>query len=319
MPKFDLTTFGEGGLRLSVPKGRRIETTSQFEVNIAGAEANVAGNLSSLGWNCGWLSSLPDTPLGRRVVNEYRRLGIDLSSVVWEKQGRVSVYYVEYAEPPIPIKVYYDRADSCLTKLTQDKVNWDYLFDTKLLHMTGITVPLSSACRQIVFDAMVQARDQGITTVFDINYRQLLWNVDTARSQLLEILPYVDILVCSFRDAIDVFGCHGEPEEVIEQLRKLTPAGHIVVSLSESGLIGWDGVDTHRVSAKLVNIIDRVGAGDAMVAGVLHGWLQGDFKKGLHYGVELASLVMSQYGEVAITTKHEIEEMLSTDFKDIVR
>ncbi|SVC62076.1 uncharacterized protein METZ01_LOCUS314930, partial [marine metagenome] len=62
MARFDLTTFGEGVLRLSVAAGQRIETATTFDVNVSGTEANIAGALSRLGWRCGWVSALPDTP-----------------------------------------------------------------------------------------------------------------------------------------------------------------------------------------------------------------------------------------------------------------
>jgi len=99
MPRFDVTTFGEGGLRLSVPTGQRIETAAQFEVNIAGAEANVTGALSRLGWNCGWISGLPNTPAGRRVANEYRGVGLDLSAVVW-RDARIVVCTTQTSHSP---------------------------------------------------------------------------------------------------------------------------------------------------------------------------------------------------------------------------
>ena len=57
-------------------------------------------------------------------------------------------------------------------------------------------------------------------------------------------------------------------------------------------------------------ILDRIGAGDAMVGGVLHGWLQGDFAKGLRYGALTAALALSQYGDQVITTSEELEALL---------
>ena len=47
--KFDLTTFGETMIRLSPPNYRRLEQTNLLEVNIGGAEWNVATDLSRLG------------------------------------------------------------------------------------------------------------------------------------------------------------------------------------------------------------------------------------------------------------------------------
>ena len=60
-------------------------------------------------------------------------------------------------------------------------------------------------------------------------------------------------------------------------------------------------------------MLDRIGAGDAMAAGVLHGWLDGDLERGLRYGTTLAALAMSQRGDMVITDARELEHMASVD------
>jgi 2-dehydro-3-deoxygluconokinase len=129
----------------------------------------------------------------------------------------------------------------------------------------------------------------------------------------------VTVLFCGRGDARQVFGIEGQPEEIVLQLGDLTSAGHIVTSLSGDGLIGWDRRTFHRQPAREVTILDRIGAGDAMVGGVLHGWLQGDFAKGLRYGALTAALALSQYGDQVITTAAELETLLDTSSPDIFR
>ncbi len=117
MARFDVTTIGEGQLRYSVPAGVRLEQATQLDVNVTGTEANVTGLLSRLGWRCGWVSSLPDTPLGRRVYNEYKLAGIDLGAVRWCDRHRLATYYVEFAQPPRSSQVFYDRTDTCFVNM----------------------------------------------------------------------------------------------------------------------------------------------------------------------------------------------------------
>ena len=102
-------------------------------------------------------------------------------------------------------------------------------------------------------------------------------------------------------------------------MANLTDADHIITSLSSEGLIGWDRQQFYRQSARKVGIIDRIGAGDAMVAGVLHGWLQGDFAKGLRYGALTAALALSQWGDQVIITAEELEALLTSEAGDIFR
>lgn len=317
--RFDVTSVGEGQLRLSVPAGTRLEQADRFSIHTSGTEANVTCNLSRLGWRCGWMSALPDTPLGRRVAGEYRSTGLDLSAVQWSHDHRLATYYVEYAVPPRSTQVYYDRADTCFTNLTPEDVDWDYLLDTRILHLSGLTMPLCNNAYHIIKEAITRAKAKGVLVSFDMNYRSRLWSPEEASYNVTPILPNLDLLFCGLRDAETVFGLTGNPKEVLTGLGELTGAGHIVMSMSNEGMVGWNRAAFYREPARNVVILDRIGAGDAMVAGVLHGVLQGDFKKGLTYGALTASLALSQYGDQPVTTREELEDLLTTGSADIIR
>ena len=319
MPRFDVTTIGEGQLRLSVAAGMRLEQARQFDVHTSGTEANVTCTLSRLGWNCGWVSALPDTPLGRRVAGEYRFTGLDLSAVKWSGDHRLATYYVEYAVPPRSTQVYYDRANTCFTHLCLADIDWDYLLDTRVLHLSGLTLPLSDTVRDVLIGAARRAKAAGVAVSFDVNYRSRLWEPEHAARIMMPLLEQVDLLFCGLRDARSVFGCEGTPEEIIKQLTELSGARQVVMSMSSEGMLGWDGHTLHHERARAVVILDRIGAGDAMVAGVLHGYLQDDFKKGLSYGALAAGLALSQYGDQPVTTRGELEQLLESDSYDIIR
>lgn len=319
MSRFDVTTFGEGQLRFSVPAGHRLERANQLDVHAVCTCANVTGLLARLGWTCGWISSLPTTPLGQRVANEFRLAGLDLSAVVWSDKYRLATYYVEYAVPPRSTQVYYDRSNTCFANLTVEQIDWDYLLDTRLVHLSGLTVPLSPSIKEITFEAVKRAKAKGVKVSFDMNYRQRLWTPQEAAETLKPLIHEVDILFCGRGDAQRVFGCSGSPQQIVQQLGELSAAQHIITSLSGEGLIGWDRQQFYHQPAREVVIVDRIGAGDAMVAGVLHGWLQGDFAKGLRYGALTAALALSQYGDQVITTPAELETLLASDTTDIFR
>ena len=191
MPRFDVTTIGEGQLRYSVPAGKRLEQATQFDVFVAGTEANVTCLLSRLGWRCGWVSSLPNNPLGRRVSNEYRLAGLDLSAVVWSNDFRLATYYVEYAAPPRATQVYFDRASTCFTNLTVDQIDWDYLLDARLLHLSGLTVPLSGSIQEIILEAVKRAKAKDIRLSFDMNYRHRVWSTEEAAKTVKPIIRAV--------------------------------------------------------------------------------------------------------------------------------
>lgn len=311
-PPFDLTTLGEVMLRYSVPEGERLENAAKLDVQPGGAEGNLAFLLARLGRKSSWHSALPNNPLGRLVANHLRMAGVDLSGVVWSDSGRMGTYYVEFSVPPRPIQVVYDRADSCASKLQPEQVNWEQLLNTRLLHLTGITPAVSASCRKVTQQAVERAHAAGVPISFDINYRSKLWTPKEAAETLLPLVFGVDLLFCGKGDAATLFNCSGEPEAVIEKLAALTHAKRLVVSFGDTGALAWDGTNLHRAPAPQTGMIDRLGAGDALASGVIHGWLDGDMALGLRYGVILAALALSQYGDMVVTTPDELASLMES-------
>lgn len=309
---FDLTTIGETMLRLSVPAGERLELADSLAARPGGAESNVAALLARLGLRTAWCGALPESPLGRLVANHLRLAGVDLGGVAWCAAGRLGTYYVEFATPPRPTQVIYDRADSCAARLTPDGVAWDSLLDTRLLHLTGITPALSASSREIVSEAQGRARRAGIPISFDVNYRAKLWSPAAAMATLTPLMRGADLLFCSRADAARVFGISGRDEEMVAALGERMETGVTVMSIGEGGVLAWDGREILHAPAVPATIIDRPGAGDALAAGVIFGWLHGDLALGLRYGTLLAALALSQYGDMVVTTRAEVESLLAS-------
>lgn len=319
MARFDVTTFGESMLRLSVPVGRPLELSSRLDMNIAGSESNTLAVLAQLGHDCSWVSSLPDNALGRLVANQFRLRGIDLSGVVWQENGRIGNYFVEMVAPPRAIRVIYDRENSCVTHMTPEQIDWATLLNTRLLHLTGITPALSEGCLAIVQEAVTRARAAGVPVSFDVNFRSKLWTADVAAKTLLPLLQGAALLFCAKRDAELLFGISGRPEEVIQQLAKKTEAQHIVISIGSEGVVGWDGRQLFHQAAYETTIIDALGAGDALAAGVIHGWLADEFARGLQMGAALAAMALSQVGDMVVVTQSALDDLLEKGKRGVRR
>ncbi|HJQ14876.1 MAG TPA: sugar kinase [Anaerolineales bacterium] len=305
-PRFDVTSLGEMLVRLSVPSGKRIENSTRFDVHTAGAEANVLTLLARLERQTCWCGALPDNPLGRLAFHALRNSGVYTGAVLWKENGRMGTYYVEFGDPPRGIQVTYDRANSCITQLQVDEIDWSLLLDTRLLHLTGITPALSPSCLEIITVALQQAKKRHVPVSFDINYRQRLWSEAEAARTLLPLVQEAELLFCSQADAARLFHCAGSMQEVAEGVRALSKARHVLVTFGEQGALLWNGTEWQHEPARPTRIVDRLGAGDALAAGVIHGWLDQDLSAGLRYGVTLAALALSQYGDMVITNKSEL-------------
>lgn len=325
--RFDVTSIGEAMLRLSVPAGARMDDARSLDVEVGGAESNVCVALARLERRCGWVSRLPDNALGSLVLRTLRSDGVEVSAVRRASNERVGTYFVELAAPPRTIQVIYDRADSAAARMTTADVDWDYLLDTRILHLTGITAALGANGYEIVAEAIRRARAANVTVSFDINYRSKLWDAMTAGGKLRPLMAQADILFCKSSDAVKLFGCQGTPRELTAGLEALTRAQAVYCTFGAQGAAVLRGDEFLHQPALAVQIMDRIGSGDAFAAGVLDAMLDSDpmtfsatdARAGLRRGVALAAIALSQFGDRVLASRTELEAVMSQDARDVAR
>jgi 2-dehydro-3-deoxygluconokinase len=318
-PRFDVTSLGESMLRLSVPSGRRLDDARSLDVEIGGAESNLCTALARLGRKAAWASRLPDNALAGAVLRALRADGVDISGVRLAAGERLGTYFIEYAASPRSIQVVYDRADSAAARMTPADVDWGHLLDAHALHLTGITAALSDGCYAVVAEAVRRARAAGVAVSFDVNYRAKLWDAAAAGERLRPLIAEADLLFCKSADAANLFGCAGEPEEQMRALQRLTRARAIYCTFGERGAALLQGDELLSQPAIPVQIVDRIGSGDAFAAGVLDGWLDGDPADGLRRGVALAAIALTQHGDRVLTSRAELAAVMAQRPADVSR
>jgi len=323
--RFDFVSLGESMLRLSVPTGRRLDDTRSLDMELAGAESNVMVALARLGWRTAWTSRMPDHALGQAILRTLRSDGVDVSTVKHVLNERLGTYFIEYAAPPRATQVIYDRADSAASHMTIADIDWSYLLDTRVLHLTGITAALSESCYTLLLESVQRAHAAGVIVSFDVNYRSKLWTAEVAGEKLRPLISEADILFCKGADAIALFGCRGEPRQLMGELKALTNASAIFCTFGEQGAALLHNDEFTMQPALPVQIVDRIGSGDAFAAGVLDGWLSGEtddltpLHEGLRRGVALAAIALSQYGDRVLSSRAELNAILTSEQQDITR
>jgi 2-dehydro-3-deoxygluconokinase len=309
---YDLSTFGEAQIRLTVPKGDRLSTCRELRLSPAGSEANVAGLLAQLGRRTAYASVIPQGDLAQRFIDEYRGVGVDLSHSV-RCEGRMALYFMEPGDPPLPAKVTYDRLHTKFRELSPETFDWKALLDTRVLFVTGITAALTESTGRTVTFAVEEAARRGVQVAIDVNYRSLLWTPERARSVLEPLLDKASILFCSRLDGIKVFGLQGDGPSVNAALRERYHLAHVVSTDSTAGCY-YSGVEGQQVYAvEAVPVTDRPGAGDALVGGTLHGFLGGKVREGVHYGLRTSKLALTHHGDLTHASPGELQIPTSTD------
>ena len=306
----DVVTIGETMLRLTTPPGWALEQTAYLLVDVAGAESNVAIALSRLGISSGWVSRLVDNPLGRRICNEIRAHGVDVSRVLWTSAERVGTYFVELGRAPRQSRIIYDRAGSAITGINPDEVDWAYVQQARLVHLTGITPGLSPTCRALVARALDEAHRRGVQRSFDVNYRARLWSPSDAAAALSPLLVQMDLLISTAADARSVFNISGSPAEIAAALQDRFAAQTVVVTDEGKAAAVRGGVREER-DGYPVDTVDRIGAGDAFAAGFIRGFLAGNIGQGLEYGLALAALKHTFLGDTVWASEEDIQRLIA--------
>jgi 2-dehydro-3-deoxygluconokinase len=316
----EIVTFGEAMIRLSPPNFQRLEQARGLDVHIGGAELNTAVALARLGRSAAWVSRLTSNPLGRLIANRAREAGVGDEHIVWTKEDRVGVYFVEFGAAPRASSVLYDRANSAVACVRPGMIRWAEVFESaKWFHVTGITPALSAGAAETTREALQAARAARLKTSIDLNYRAKLWSQADAGRWMTEFMPLCDVLITTEEDAERVFGITGKDhEDVARQLVKRFPVEVVAVTLRDNPLVwknSWTAIayragTVYRTRSYEVEIVDRLGAGDSFAAGLIHGLLDGDLQKGLDYGVAASALKHSIPGDLAWITREEVEAIL---------
>ncbi|TMT87700.1 sugar kinase [Haloterrigena sp. H1] len=315
----DIVTFGETMLRLSPPGSERLENTDELEVRAGGAESNMAIAASRLGASATWLSKVPETPLGRRVVGELQSHGIE-TDVVWSHRGRQGTYYLEHAGEPRGTNVIYDRENTAISTAEAREFDIDLIQNAQVFFTTGITPALSTTLRDTTLNLLKAARKGGTSTAFDFNYRNKLWSPDEAKETLTKLFPGIDILVIAARDARTVLDFEGDPRQLAHKLGSQYDFTTVVVTRGEEGAVGWHDSVVHDHAAYETDTVDPIGTGDAFTGAFIARRLAGDdVSTALEYAAATAALKRTIPGDAALVTADEVEAVVKDSGEGISR
>ncbi len=320
---FDLITFGEAMVRLSTPDFKRLEQTTTLDLNIGGAEMNVAVAAARIGLKSSFVTALPSNPLGRMIANKAREHGVDTADILWFDNERAGLYFVDFGTAPRGTAVLYDRADSAAAKIKPGSIDWDRLLaKTKVFHTTGITPGISDNAGTVTMEALTAARRNKVLVSFDVNYRERLWSQEKARKVLLPMMEYVDVMFVSETDATRILGMEAAgPQELIQSIFEKFGTNVIVTTASGASIregkgfaaAAYAGSRFYGEHGYRVETVDRIGAGDTFVAGFLHSYLtvRADIQRALKYGVAISALKHTFPGDLSWVTLEEVERLIT--------
>ena len=330
-----VVTLGEIMLRLSPPSHQKIMQVTSFDAFFGGSEANVAVSLAILGLSSYYVTKLPKNDLGDAVLSDLKRYGVNVEHILRGGE-RLGIYFAESGYSMRPSKVIYDRKHSAIAETEANEFDFEKIFEGAThFHFSGITPALSENCFNLSKIALSTAKKQGLTVSVDLNYRKKLWSEEEAQSKMPQLMEQVDICIGNEEDAQKMFGLKAkgvQPEkgivsmeayyDVFKEMKERFGFKYIATSLRESygaSRNGWqallyNGKDFFHSKKYEIDIIDRLGGGDAFSAALIYSLLK---KKSEQKTVEFASaasaLKQTIPGDFNLSTIEEIERLADGD------
>ncbi len=324
--EFDVLSLGEILLRLSPPRYERMVRGDVFEKQVGGAELNVLSGISLLGLRTGVVSKIPHNDIGRFCKNRVRFVGVSDDYLVYDEDadGRLGIYYYENGAYPRKPRIVYDRKHTSMLKMNINDFPEEMYKSTKCFHTTGITLALSPECRDTTIEMIKRFKAEGTLISFDVNFRSNLWSGDEARKYIEEILPYVDIFFCSESTAQLTFGKTGTLQEIMKSFTEDYPISYIASTQRTvhspkvhtfGSMIYEAKSDKFYEEAPYANIdvVDRIGSGDAYISGVLYGLIQfdGDCQKALEFGNATGAIKNTIPGDMQASGQEEVNTIIA--------
>ncbi len=320
-----ITLFGEYLLRLTPPQQQKMIQSETLEMHWAGSEANIAVSLSIFGDKTKYFTALPENELSRAGISAMRKYGVE--PVINYKEGRVGTYYYESGQGARPGKIIYDRQHSSLSLLQPGEVDWNTLFEgANWFHWSGITPALNENTAAVCKEALKAASAKGLTISADFNYRSTLWKYGkTCQEVMPELLQYCDVLLADVDTAKLYFGINPDPANLVGDtfrlLKQLLPKLNTIAmtmrvqeSASSNQYVGhlWNDNNVYTsASYNIQQIAERIGAGDAFMAGLIHKLHNRQpLQEAIEFATACGVIKHSITGDFNIATREEVATIM---------
>jgi 2-dehydro-3-deoxygluconokinase len=329
--------FGEIMLRLSPPGFERFFQSPVLQATFGGGEANVAVSLAQFGLESHYVTRLPNHAVGEAAIKALRAEGVRTDFVV-RGGDRVGIYFAETGASQRASTVIYDRAHSAIAELKPGTIKWnDVLNGAAWFHCTGITPALGPDAAACTREALEAAKQAGLRTSFDLNFRKKLWSEKQAQQTMRPMMPLIDVVIANEEDIQSVLGLDVEGtdvtsgqlnldayRQVAERITREFGASIVAITLRESVSAsdnGWSGVIYDKATGQFtrsqrydVRLIDRIGGGDSFAAGLIYGLVTGRAPEAaLRFAVAASALKQTIPGDFNRVSVAEVDRLAGGD------
>ncbi len=268
----DVLCIGEALIDfVSRERGATLVTATQYAAATGGAPANVAAGLAKLGRQAGLIATVGDDVFGRKIVNDLEAIDVVCALRMDPDHFTTLAFVKQGSEGDRDFQFSSGAHDYLLP----DQVTAELVQQVRVLHYGSISLR-TPASREATLKAIHLAKEAGVVTTCDPNWRADLWQDENAgRAAMCEAISLSDILKISDADL-----CFLSPECGADYGSALDSVGFrgrlATVTLGREGAWyrAWGRVG--QVPSPHVQVVETTGAGDAFIASLIDSLLNYD-------------------------------------------
>ena len=289
-PVLDLISIGRSSVDLYGQQiGGRLEDMASFSKAVGGCPTNIAIGTARLGLKSAVITRVGDEQMGRFILEQLQREGVETSGVVVDPKRLTSLVILGVRDEKTFPLIFY-RTDCADAALDESEIDEDFIASAKAVVVTGTHFAIPNAAKAQK-KAIALARKHGRKVVFDVDYRPNLWGLaghaageeryirsDNVTQHLQAILPDCDLIVGT-EEELHAAGGSEDTLAAIRNIRALSRAT-IVCKRGPMGCVVFPGAIPESIEDGIkgpgfpVEVYNVLGAGDAFMSGFLRGWLR---------------------------------------------
>jgi 2-dehydro-3-deoxygluconokinase len=300
----DIVALGEAMLEFNQTKGQAPGEPPLYLQGFGGDSSNAAIAAARAGARVAYLSRLGADRWGDRLMDLWQRENVATTAVLRDAQAPTGMYFVSHDAQGHHFS--YARAGSAASRMQpQDLAHWQApIAQSQWLHLSGISLAISSSACDTVFAAMQLAQNVGTRVALDSNLRLSLWPLARAQACIRQAVGLCDLFLPSLEDMTTLTGLTQAAD--IIAWSHAQGAAQVVLKLGADGALASDGQTQRTVPGHTVQVLDATGAGDCFAGNLLARLSAGDtLWDATTHANAAAALSVQAYGAVAPLPRRE--------------
>lgn len=300
----------ESQRKIAFELGAKYHINQRFE-SLGGCAINVAAGLVRLGENVASYTRIGDDEIGKWIVKELNKVGIDFGKDAIEKDCQSDLSAILVDTGTADRVIFSNQVANQKLLIEPEKIGYhDWIFIGDL-----------SGQWQKNIDAIITFAKKYHTPVA-FNPRQKTIHDDV--SKIIQTISFSELLFVNKDEAAEIVGAYDKNvlQELLNQeeylIKALYTMGAKIVAITDGARGGWayDGIAVLHVDAIMKEAVDSTGAGDAFTSGFFAAHLKGkNLLTALKWGIVNSSNSVTKYGgQEGLLTQIEIESVINKVF-----